>query len=392
MGVLDLQRRSQQIGRLRMGEKVGTGKFDKDGNEKMRPSRRDTWRLTTASRFEAEAIAARFGGEVRHWEREFEVATDATEIPVIVPPRDEVISQWYEMWNKGGAVRRCDSQRDQISNSPCLCPHAKNPSNADEVAEAALKRAELSKTNPPQACKLVTRISVMIPDLPGLGVFRLDTGSYYAGVEIGDSAALMQYARDHKVMLPAMLRIEQRKRVAGGMTKNFPVPVLEVIPTFRELTSGALERAGVAAQLPPAPGEQRRALTTGAPAASTPAPAAAPQGFDAELAAITEMDIATAGQRIVGLMSDLTITPAQMNAIKKRALDLGVWDDQVCTGDGDHEVWEEVHSAWQARWDALSRAAKARRQPAAVPPQDALPVEDPPADDWPPVTPPGGGQ
>ena len=92
MAVLDLQRRSQQIGRLRMGEKVGTGKFDKDGNEKMRPARRDTWRLTTASRFEAEAIAARFGGEVRQWEREWEVATDATEIPVIVPPRDEVIS------------------------------------------------------------------------------------------------------------------------------------------------------------------------------------------------------------------------------------------------------------------------------------------------------------
>ena len=88
-----------------------------------------------------------------------------------------------------------------------------------------------------------------------------------------------------------------------------------------------------------------------------------PEGFDAELAAITEMDIATAGQQLVGLMGDPAITPAQMNALKTRALDLGVWEDQVCTDDGEHETWEEVHSAWQTRWDALALAAKARRQP-----------------------------
>ena len=108
----------------------------------------------------------------------------------------------------------------------------------------------------------------------------------------------------------------------------------------------------VAAQLPPAPGEQRLALTAATPAAPATAPAAAPEGFDADLAAITEMDIATAGQRLVGLMGDEAITPAQMNALKARALDFGVWEDQVCTDDGEHETWEEVHSAWQTRWDA----------------------------------------
>jgi hypothetical protein len=171
------------------------------------------------------------------------------------------------------------------------------------------------------------------------------------------------------------------------------VPVLEILSTFRAITSGALEAAGMAAQLPPAPGEQRLALTAAAPAvAATPAPTTAPQGFDADLAAITEMDVATAGQRLVGLMGGPAITPGQMNALKARALDLGVWDDQVCTNDGEHETWEEVHSAWQTRWDALALAAKARRQPATAPAQDALPVEDPPADHWPTVTPPGGAQ
>ena len=179
-----------------------------------------------------------------------------------VPPRDEVVSQWYEMWTAGGCQRRCDSQHEQISDGPCKCPHAEDPSDADEVARMALERAALHKADPSKACGLVTRINVMIPDLPGLGVFRLDTGSYYAAVEIGDTAQLMQMARDKGVFLPAMLRIEQRQRVAGGQTKKYPVPVLEVLATFRDLATGAIGQAGIAAQLPPAPGE-RLAITTG---------------------------------------------------------------------------------------------------------------------------------
>ena len=363
--LLDLQRRGQQIGRLRIGEQVSTGKKNNDGTDKTRPSRLATFRFTTQSRQSAEAVAELYGGTIRDWEGQFEVITTHSAIGVTVPPRDAVISQWYEKWTAGGAERRCDSQREQISGGPCLCPHAENPGDENEAAAAALERSRLSSLNPPQACKLVTRISVMLPDLPGLGVWRLDTGSYYAAVEIGDSAALMQYARNKGVYLPATLRIEQRKRVAGGQTKKYPVPVLEVLATFRDIADGRLEAGGIAAQLPPAPGEQRRALTAGTPAAPAPAPAGAPEpdGFGAQLAAITKADIATAGQRIVALMSGPDITPGQMNAIKTRAAELGVWDDQVCTDDGEREVWEEVHSAWQARWDALARAAKAR-QPA----------------------------
>ena len=267
MPILDVQRRGQQIGRLRIGQQVAVIKDGQDTG-KTRPARLDTFRFTTASRVTADAIAELYGGEVREWNGEFEVITGKSEIGVTVPPRDAVVSQWYEKWTAGGCQRRCDSQREQISGGPCLCPHAEDLSDADEVARMALERARLAKLNPPQACGLVTRINVMIPDLPGLGVFRLDTGSYYAATEIGDSAQLMQMARDHGVFLPAILRIEHRQRVAGGQTKKFPVPVLEVLATFRDLATGAIESAGMAAQLPPAPG--RRAIT----AVPHPSPAA----------------------------------------------------------------------------------------------------------------------
>jgi hypothetical protein len=342
MAVLDIQRRGQQIGRLRIGQQVQAS------NGKMRPARLDTFRFTTGSRTTADAIAALYGGKVREWEREYEVITGQSEIGVQVPPRDEVISQWYEKWTKGGCERRCDSQHEQISNGPCLCPHAEDLSDADEVARKALERSDLAKLNPPQACKLVTRISVQIPDLPGLGIFRLDTGSYYAAVEIGDSAALMQVARDRGVFLPAILRIEHRQRVAGGQTKKFPVPVLEVLVTFRDLATGAIERGGVAAQLPPAPGEQRRAITAGVQVI-TPAPGRpVPDGpvFD-------RMPPERQAQSIADAAAKAT-TRVQIRDLKAMAEAHRLTSVMICTPGSD--IHEELDSYLHARFEDLPEA------------------------------------
>jgi len=338
MAVLDIQRRGQQIGRLRIGQQVQAS------NGKMRPARLETFRFTTGSRTTAQAIAALYGGKVRDWSGEFEVITGKSEIGVTVPPRDEVVSQWYEMWSKGGCQRRCDSQREQISGGPCLCPHAGDPSDADEVARKALERSDLAKLNPPQACKLVTRISVMIPDLPGLGVFRLDTGSFYAAVEIGDSAALMQVARDRGVFLPAILRIEQRQRVAGGQTKKYPVPVLEVLTTFRDLATGAIESAGIMAQLPPAPGEQPRAIASGAQkAAAAREPAPGEPVFD-------RMTPEQQAQSITNAAAKAT-TRAQVRDLKAMAEAHRLTSVMICPPGADYH--EELDSYLHARWEDL---------------------------------------
>lgn len=350
MAVLDVQRRGQQIGRMRLGQKVATGKRDKNGNEIMRPARLDTWRLTTGSRIMAAAIAERFGGQVCPWEREFEVVTDTDEIPVTVPPRDEVVSQWYEMWSKGGAQRRCNSQVEMLTGKPCLCPHAEDPSDEAEVSRAALERAEMASLNPPRACKLITRVNLMIPDLPGLGVFRLDTSSYYAAVEIGDTARLMQIARDQGVFLPAVARIEQRQRVAGGQTKKFPVPVLEMLATFRDLATGAIGQAGIAAQLPPAPGEQPRAITAGPP---TPAPA---PREDRPAPAVRQQRPPTA-QEIANAAAKAT-TRTQIREMKAKAEEHRVEKDMICPP-GSDDLYEELDSYLHGRWEELAPAGAA---------------------------------
>jgi hypothetical protein len=343
MSVLDIQRRGQQIGRLRMGEQVAVIKDGKDTG-KMRPARRDTWRLTTGSRHMADAAALHYDSEARPWNGQWEVDTKLSEITVMVPPRDAVISQNYEMWTAGGAARRCNSQFEQISGGPCLCPHASDPDDAEESARMALRRADMARKNPPQACHLITRVSFMIPDLPGLGVFRLDTSSYYAAVEIGDAAMLMQAARDQGVFLSAILRIDQRQRVAGGQTKKYPVPVLEILSTFRQIASGELAAGGVVAQLPPAPGGQPRAIAAAAPAGARPT--SAPPGEPPEDARrLAAQQIATEAGSALGRNA--------VRALIREAQTEQLEAEMVCVGD----VWMTLKDALTDAWNLTAESA-----------------------------------
>lgn len=361
MAVLDLQRRSQQIGRIRTGIRQPTS----SGNG-TKPVKLDTLRFTSGSRFAVEAVSVLYGGDVRPWKNgsrnEWEVVTTVSEIGITVPPRDAVISQFYELWSRGGCQRRCDSQREQRSGGPCLCPHAEDPGDPVQVEMAALERAELAKTG--KACKLVTRISVMIPDLPGLGVWRLDTGSFYAAGEIIDQASLMEMAREHNVGLPAMLRLEQRQSVSNNETRNYAVPVIDVLVTARAIMTGQLAGGGAAAQLPPAPGESPRAITAGTTQSAATKPAQAPT--PPATAPMTAQQFADA--------APLATTRAEVNVLVEQATEARVLEDQVCTRTEDGvETWEELVEVLRDRYRKLPAPgnAKAAEATPAAPAESA---------------------
>lgn len=259
MPILDIQRRSQEIGRIRLGIKVPT----KSG--KMRPEKLTAFRFTTRSRLAADAIAETIGGEVRAWTDaptgdQWEVITQATSIPVIVPPGDAALSQWYELWSGGGCQRRCDGRTEHRSQRPCMCPE--DPAERQKLAAAGA------------ACKPTTRVNVIIPDLPGLGVWRVESHGYNAAVELGGAAELLALARENGVMVPAVLRLEQRKTVRDGKTNLFAVPVLDIVPTFRQLTE-LTASAGIRAALPPAPVGARAITASSGAAAIEAVPVAA---------------------------------------------------------------------------------------------------------------------
>lgn len=242
-GLLGLQQRYRELGRLRMGEQ----RTSKSG--KKFPAKLGEWRLTSAS-YELLTVAAQvYGGEVREWAdaptegKQYELLTGSDRLDVIVPP-GLVLSQSWELWSGGGCVRRCNGAV-QTTGEPCACP-------AD--LEQRAKDAALLK---PTACKPTSRLSVMLPRIPDIGVWRVESHGMNAAVELPGTVDLLEKAIGAGVLIPAQLRIDQRTSKKDGETRHFVVPVLELPSiTAESLLAGEVPAIGGSASgalAPPAP-------------------------------------------------------------------------------------------------------------------------------------------
>ena len=289
MPILTLQRQLRELGRIRTGIQVA------GNNGRKRPSKLETFRLTSSSRELIEAAAEAYGGTVTPWANpgggsEFEVVTTVSVLDIVVPP-GQPVSQWFEMWSGGGCQRRCDGVTNVLTMTPCACP----PDVEQRLALAAKG----------EACKATTRLNVMLPALPDLGVWRLESHGYYAAVELAGAAEILAMASATGRLIPARLRLDQReKKEPGKPTKKWAVPIIEFVetrmadlnlvgpgdPSQTRLASGrpiapALPattlpdrsdfRAPVANQAPSQPAaaqEQTAAVESPAAAATTPEP------------------------------------------------------------------------------------------------------------------------
>ena len=211
--ILNRQRQLAEAGRLRLGLTV------QSSNGRTRPTRSETWIFTSPDKTKADAAAQLWGGEVEHWQpmgnggKQWRVITAATSIDAILPSGDP-LSQAYEQWSKGGCVRRCNGETESFSGSPCPC-----------LAEFGEQWYEQPKG---RVCDTKSRLKVLLPELPGLGSYRIETGSYYAADEIAGVVDFIRGAVGNTALVPIRVRIEQRTRVANGETKHFPVPVVEL--------------------------------------------------------------------------------------------------------------------------------------------------------------------
>jgi len=224
MPVLEIQKRMMQLGRVRLGEKGPKGE----------PKRLNTFRFTSPSRVLLDAVAAKHGGKVEDWqgapdEGYFQLTTDATSLDIILPPVFSDVdgsptmpySQWYEMWSAGGCQRRCDGAVESLSGKACMCDPVKRKDGAASE------------------CKIVTRVSFMLPDLPGLGVWRLDSHGWNAAVELPGTLDVLAQAAHEMRFIPAVLSVQHRTRKVDGQTRRYIVPVIELPDvTVRQLASG----------------------------------------------------------------------------------------------------------------------------------------------------------
>jgi hypothetical protein len=227
MPIIDLQRRIAEAGRIRLGVVVTE---EVRGRARTRPEKLERFRFTSPDRRRIEAVAARYGGRVEPWQspagQQWQVISEAAEIDVVVPPEELAFSQWYELWSAAGCQRRCDGATEQISDGPCLC----DPEQRE--------------------CEIHTRLSVLLRDIPGLGVWRLDTQGWYAAKELAAAVQVITLAAGRGRLLPARLRVEPRTMRRPGPagkpeTRHFVVPVIDVDISPAELLGGT-GAAGIA--------------------------------------------------------------------------------------------------------------------------------------------------
>lgn len=242
----DIQAQQVEVGRIRLG--TSQKKTSRGGKEYNEPVKLERFRLTSRSQQLIDEAAALYGGEVEPWEPErgtaqWQVIIESASLPVVVPPN--ACSQFYEQWTGGRCQRRCDGVRELQEDVPCPC----GPDPADKKAKG---------------CKPTTRLSLMLAEMNGIGIWRLESHGYYAAAELPAVADLLSAAGGN---IPARLELEERQAEVpdprnSGKTviSRFMVPVLHVEATPAAIvgTFGnrpALEAGPARAALPAAAAE-----------------------------------------------------------------------------------------------------------------------------------------
>lgn len=252
--ILTLQRQAAELGRLRTG-------FYESG----RPQRSETWILTSHEPDYLAAAAALWGGEVHEWKplnaniKQWRLVTKARTIDALLPPGDP-LSQYNEMWSGGGCQRRCDGVNEQMSKRPCICLAQHGPE------WYLLKKGTV--------CSATTRLNVLLPEMPDLGVWRAETKSFYAADGLAGQVDTVLQGTGGKGVVPVRLSIQQRQVVRAGKTKKFPVVM--VVPRLAKLRHAlegpmsmtvaldphAVQRAAIEAPKPDYASDSAAALTS----------------------------------------------------------------------------------------------------------------------------------
>jgi hypothetical protein len=325
-----LQRRQAELGRIRLGQK---------NPEKGFPMKLDRFRFTSVSEQYIRDLADLYGGTAQQWDNNgipsWEVITDATSIPVIVVKNG--MSQWMEFWAGGGCMHRCDGVTNMLTGDPC---------DTTEKVQVGKK-----KVNPHTEAKPTTRLSVMLPELEAIGVFRLETHGWNAAAEIPAVAELAQFVGD---LVPAVLHLVERRAIKDGQTSRFVVPVLDLQIGAAKLREIVEAKSGIGNELEASPASGAPAIESGRPEYL----AIAEKATDLEALRFVWNRAADAGHLDDELKQALSVIAGNLEAAESGAPDEPAAEGDVVLDPPD-VLWQRcVTAAGKLGWttDQLERA------------------------------------
>lgn len=230
--ITNIERRIPEAGRIRTGVKSGK-------TTKAIPH----FRFTSHDEEALGQIAEMYGGTVKPWSDpkaaagQFEVLTEAPEIRVVLPPDPLGGTPVYELWGGGGCERRCDGLNAAVLQQ--------GPDGLENVQVPCLCSAQGE-----MSCKVITRLSVILPEVRFAGVWRLDTKSWNAAQELPGMVDMVRSMQSEGLAY-ATLALKHRRSVTAGETHRFIVPQLGIPASIEQLAAGGSRLGALpSAQLP----------------------------------------------------------------------------------------------------------------------------------------------
>lgn len=255
MRIVNLQRQLRERGRIRLG--VSEMRQTPKGLKKV-PKKLDRFLFSAPDEQTVRMAADLYGGTPEPWAEggkdRYRVISEAESVPVIFPTQMS-FSQAYEQWAGGFCTRRCNGVVARVPS----------------MARNRLWDEEDCACDPDaRDCQTTSHLSLILPDLPGLGVWRLVSHGYYAATELLAAVELIESALEAGMRVPARLFLERRevRRLIEGkpQVRKFVVPVLDLDMSVGALGAGVHGPVGAIPQGNGAPalaGYGTAALTSG---------------------------------------------------------------------------------------------------------------------------------
>ena len=224
------------------------------------------------------------------------LGTDCKSLDIMFPVEDaeKFAPQYYKCYSSyRGLVCKGDGEKCIRMVDTATGDFAHRDTKAVAMAEMTCEGRDCPVYQQ-KKCKEVMNLQFFLPNIPGLGVYQLDTGSYHSIVTVNSALDLVKSVCGRVSMIPLKLTVEPKEVTVDGKKKNVHVLNIRCNATLSEIQRVAA-LPGSQVTLPP-PDEERPAGIVGTieegPLEEEPEEAAAPVAPVAEKApAITNEEI-----------------------------------------------------------------------------------------------------
>jgi len=151
------------------------------------------------------------------------------ELRILFPTEDpsKWASQFYRCYSKSrGLICKGDGDRATalIDEDTGALAHRNS-------IQTILKEVECDPEHCPEygrSCRRVMNLQFLLPDVPGLGVWQLDTSSYWSIININSGINLVTALCGHISMIPLILRLVPQEAHPNGFKKTVYVLSLDI--------------------------------------------------------------------------------------------------------------------------------------------------------------------